>query len=129
MLVTEDWKETSKAGWMNLKDFTYTRRDGAVFSFMPTTFEQSTEAAKPSTSKAAVTSPGNHNQAVIHTSGVDSFPTGSATVTYSPKDSTSAKATGSGSAASKFTPRWGSFLALAIAGEGILVGLGVLIGL
>lgn len=126
MLVTEDWKETSKAGWMNLKDFTYTRRDGAVFSFMPAKFEQSTDAAKPSTTQAVTTSPGEINQTTIKTSQVGSMTTGSATATYSQKNFTTAGATESGSAASQFTLGLGSLSALVIAGQGILVGLGAL---
>ena len=129
MLVTEDWKETSKAGWMNLKDFTYTRRDGVVFSFMPMKFEQNSDTAQPTTTKAVISGPVISNQTTINTSGVesvDSMVTGSATATYSSKNFTAPKATESGSAASQVTPGLGSLTALVIAGQAILGGLGAI---
>lgn len=123
MLVTEDWKETSKAGWMNLKDFTYTRRDGAVFDFMPTQVDQRTDTASPTTTKAVATDPGNSNKTAIETPGIDSMTTLSATATYLPESASTSRATESASVAIQLTPGLISLRALAI---GIVVGLGTL---
>ena len=121
MLVTEDWKETSKAGWMNLKDFTYTRRDGAVFDFMPTQVDQRTDTANPTTTKTVSTDPENSNKTAIETSKIDFMTIEGATATHLPESDTTSRVTESASVVTQLTPGLTRLQALVI---GILLGLG-----